>query len=309
MKIVAIGLIIALLATLLLLSLMRVGVTEGSARDGIQNQETQKAIEDGIYASLQVNPENGVLIGDVLRVELVILYDKNKALVEDAKLSENYAEFKEHYLTACEEYSTPVIKQRELERNISEIRIVSEFQCWHTEEETERLQFLVPYALDKNSIVLSIHTTVRFVKTADPSSEPRRLAKPEYNKAITNLRFATAYLFIFLGLCAFSAMLYRSIRNAKVTPNDLGNKPIDYLEQMLNEVSDMLEKGQETVAHDNLYHLCLRLETKGYDAKDVQPIKIRLQKGYKEESDMDADLLSQCIAEIRKITKNKGDAK
>lgn len=263
-------------------------------------------LNSGIYAQFNVDPEVGILPGDILLISWKIFFDPKTVEVDKNKIAEQYLEFKDNYLVSCEEYNLVKLKERTL-RNARVITITAVFQCWFTQEQEITLQAMFQYSqVGKDSLASTstLHLNKNIAFASIPIDKPRPLAEHTFpGHGLDIWLIALGAMFIICG--AALPIKIAVSENKKRIAHDhdeisSGDDPLKTIAALRNMPTN--------IAFDKLYHLCLKIEKEEGTQDSLNLLKSKLREMYGI-NEVEREDFENCLDSLENILKNGGEAK
>jgi len=272
----------------------------------IAQREVEK---NGILAEFYVEPEAGILPGDILRLQLEILFDPSRVEIDAKKSAEEYVQFKNNSLRDCEEYKTAELNDETM-ANLSRIKLHASFQCWLIGPQQISLTIPVQYTQkeDEKRNASTLHLSKRLSFIALPTAnDPRPLAEHRVSRNIPGILLIALGSVIIFSTALWLAISKRLRQKAKGLPGE--SSAPDYYIDLMSKITEAIAQPDLTVAYDKMYHLCLDLETKNENLNTViKPLKDRLRPMYEHKA-ISHEEAESILDELRQIIKAGGEAK
>jgi len=299
--------IVFCVAAITLLSLWRAG-TFGVPYE-LSPEVVRELDQNGIYVEAQVDPEGGVLPGDILHMNLEIIFDPDRIKVDANQIVEEYLVTQQNLSRLCEEYDSADFTESEI-KGYTRFEIISTFQCWVIEEQEHTISIEVPFLtqddLDSSSASrLTVHKKVSFA-TIPVTHKPRPLVESVPIRGGWGVFIlGGGALFFISGLFLFGVMLHSAKKQSQK-----GQEPTfeDYLSRIIGELTVLVGRKEYHVAADKLYHLCLLFELEKGSNETVLQVKETLRKILHSQKVKKKELVA-CLEKFKVLAGSGGDAK
>jgi hypothetical protein len=308
-KYIAIAILAVMAISLSLLFLWKMELILADGKIKVPSNTKEQVMLESIYAEFNIEPEAGILTGDILRVSLGTYFDYPRIEVDESLVAEEYITLKEVSFSGCEEYTPPKIESGEVD-GISYIFLSGEFQCWPTKEEKKSISAKIQYVDKENSKTSTLAFSKKISFAAIPvDNKPKEYKSHVSDDSQIDLWITSFGVAIIIGGIVLLLVTRHRIKTEKSICRYVEPGSHDYFIFKLTALKKGLAEYAPEVILDKLYHLCLEFEEQRGENAVLEETRSNLRKIYNHDSRATKNNARAYIDEVESIMKNGGDAK